>query len=207
MKNNLILILVVTVISIAVIVLTIAISSGRNNENSSSSDSVTSEITSVTTIDTEPEETTEPAPATSQPPQQTEQSSEPERVHDIQTAENIIALARSLTGIDFVDGGTAPDQGFDNSGFIYYVLRENGYITCPRGVVAQSEMGAGLSYSELKPGDLVFFSEGGEYAEFGGIYAGEGIMIACLMPGTQVKEINITSNYYTKNFYRGVALV
>lgn len=206
MKNNLILILVVTIISIAVIIISIAVSTGKNTGSSSSSDSVTSEVTSGTTTATEPEETAEPAPVTTLPPQQTEQSSEPERVHDTQTAENIIALARSLIGIDFVDGGTSPEQGFDNSGFIYYVLRENGYITCPRGVVAQSEMGAGLSYSELKPGDLVFFSEGGDYAEFGGIYAGEGIMIACLMPGTQVKEIDITTNYYTKNFYRGVVI-
>ena len=52
----------------------------------------------------------------------------------------------------------------------------------------------------------MFFSEGGSFAEFGGIYSGDGIMIACLMPGTQVKEVNITTDYYRGNFFRGVAI-
>ena len=43
-------------------------------------------------------------------------------------------------------------------------------------------------------------------AEFGGIYEGDGKMIACLMPGTKVKEVDITTGYYTKHFYRGVAI-
>ena len=52
----------------------------------------------------------------------------------------------------------------------------------------------------------MFFSESGTVAEFGGIYAGDGKMIACLMPGTKVKEVDITTGYYTKNFFRGVAI-
>lgn len=211
MKNNIILILVVTVISIAVIIISIAVSAGKHNDGGSSDESRTSSETvsssesTGTVSGTEPIITTEPEPVTSKPAE-TEQSNEPERIHDSQTAENIVALARSLTGTDFADGGASPAEGFDNSGFIYYVLRENGYITCPRGVSAQAEMGAELSSSELRPGDLVFFSEGGSYAEFGGIYAGDGKMIACLMPGTKVKEVDITTNYYTTHFYRGVGI-
>lgn len=207
MKNNIILILVVTVISIAVIIISVAVSAGKSSEESSapsgdSKPSVTTQNTTQQSVESSsaPEENNvHSAPAT-------EESSEPDRVTDPQTAENIISLARSLIGTDFVDGGASPVEGFDNSGFIYFVLRENGYITCPRGVSAQAEMGAALVYSELQPGDLVFFSESGTAAEFGGIYAGNGVMIACLMPGTQVKEVNITTDYYTKNFFRGVAI-
>ncbi len=207
MKNNIILILVVTVISIAVIIISVAVSAGKSSEESSAPSgdsklSVTTQNTTQQSVESSsaPEENNvHSAPAT-------EESSEPDRVTDPQTAENIISLARSLIGTDFVDGGASPVEGFDNSGFIYFVLRENGYITCPRGVSAQAEMGAALVYSELQPGDLVFFSESGTAAEFGGIYAGNGVMIACLMPGTQVKEVNITTDYYTKNFFRGVAI-
>ena len=86
-------------------------------------------------------------------------------------------------------------------------LRENGYITCPRGLSAQSEMGAALTYDELRAGDLVyFFAEDKATIGFGGIYCGDGMMIACLMPGTQVKEINITSPYYTEHFCRGISI-
>ncbi len=125
---------------------------------------------------------------------------------DENTAGAILALARSLLGVDFMDGGDTPN-GFDNSGFVYYVLRENGYLTCPRGVTAQSKMGTALTYENIKPGDLVFFySEDMTSIGFGGIYAGDGVMIACLMPGTQVAEINISSSYYQNHFSHGVGL-
>lgn len=206
MKNNIILILVVTVISIAVIIISVTVSLGGHSDEETSGDA--SSTTSMTTSRTEPDIepvviTTEPQPPQSESPVEKEDSSDtvaPE-------AEEIIALAQSLIGTDFADGGETPASGFDNSGFIYYVLRENGYITCPRGVAAQSQMGAVKKYDELVPGDLVFFSEGGASAEFGGIYAGDGVMIACLMPGTQVRKVDITTSYYTGNFYCGVGII
>lgn len=206
MKNNIILILVVTVISLAVIIISVTVSLGGHSDEETSGDE--SSTTSMTTSRTEPDIepvviTTEPQPPQSESPVENEDSSEtvaPE-------AEDIIALAQSLIGTEFADGGDTPASGFDNSGFIYYVLRENGYITCPRGVAAQSRMGAVKKYDELDPGDLVFFSESGTSAEFGGIYAGEGVMIACLMPGTQVRKVDITTSYYTGNFYCGVGII
>lgn len=118
----------------------------------------------------------------------------------------IAALASSLIGTPFAENGETP-SGFDNSGFIYYVLRENGYITCPRTTEAQSSMGASVGRSELKPGDLVFFGDDGSgEVDFGGIYIGNGMMVACLMPDTNVKEVDITSDYYASNFIVGVSL-
>ena len=167
--------------------------------------SQTSEMTSGTTSSVTEPVITEPEPIQTLPAE-SEDTSEPETRPDDPTADMVVTSAASLIGTDFVDGGETPEQGFDNSGFIYYVLRENGYITCPRGVSKQSEMGQEISYEELRRGDLVFFSESGTVAEFGGIYAGDGKMIACLMPGTKVKEVDITTGYYTKNFFRGVAI-
>lgn len=201
MKNTLILVLSVVVIAVAIIAVGISISKNKHEEESSQTES----STSMTEPDTEPviapTEEVQPQPVT----QPTQESSEPERAEN-ESAGDVILLARSLIGTDFADGGESPQTGFDNSGFIYYVLRENGYITCPRGVSAQSEWGTEISYSELVPGDLVFFSEGGAVAEFGGIYSGDGVMVACLMPGTQVKEVNITTDYYRGHFFRGVAI-
>lgn len=137
MKNNIILILVVTVISIAVIIISVTVSLGGHSDDSSSTQ--TSEETSGTTSHTEP--VTDPVVITSEhEPPQSESPVEPEDTAESvePAAEDIIALARSLIGTDFADGGETPASGFDNSGFIYYVLRENGYITCPRGVAAQS---------------------------------------------------------------------
>lgn len=209
MKNNIILILVVTVISIAIIIISVMVSmGGRKDENSSDTSSSSTSDTSRTDPATSvTEDISEPEPIPVQTDPQTAETSRTEDIPETGTAADIISLARSLIGADFADGGETPAGGFDNSGFIYYVLRENGYITCPRGVSAQSEMGAALEYADVKPGDLVFFSESGTIAEFGGIYAGNGVMIACLMPGTQVKEVDITTNYYTSHFFRGVGII
>lgn len=201
MKNTLILVLSVVVIAVAIIAVGISISKNKREEESSQTESTTSVTTPDTVPVIPPTEEIQPQPVT----QPTQESSEPERAEN-ESAGDVILLARSLIGTDFADGGESPQTGFDNSGFIYYVLRENGYITCPRGVSAQSEWGTEISYPELVPGDLVFFSEGGSVAEFGGIYSGDGVMIACLMPGTQVKEVNITTDYYRGHFFRGVAI-
>lgn len=201
MKNTLILVLSVVVIAAVIIAVGISINQNKHEEESSQTESSTSMTTPDTEPVTAPTEEVQPQPVT----QPTQESSEPERAEN-ESAGDVILLARSLMGTDFTDGGESPQTGFDNSGFIYYVLRENGYITCPRGVSAQSEWGTEISYSALAPGDLVFFSEGGSVAEFGGIYSGDGVMIACLMPGTQVKEVNITTDYYRGHFFRGVAI-
>jgi cell wall-associated NlpC family hydrolase len=63
------------------------------------------------------------------------------------------------------------------------------------------------SISELISGDLVFFSDSGERAAFGGIYMGDGIMISCRMPGETVREFDITTPYYRESFFIGVRVL
>lgn len=121
--------------------------------------------------------------------------------------QKVADMARSLIGAPFVENGATPD-GFDNSGFIYYVLRENGYITCPRTTEAQSVMGAKISsYNELKQGDLVFFgTDDGSEAAYGGIFVGNGTMIACFSTSMDVCEVDITTLYYTSRFFGAISL-
>ncbi len=202
MKNNILLILAVTIISIGIIIATVLISGAGSGNNSSETSSTQRTTTSATSATTTQSTTTTATSATTVPVESTESIP-----YDTNMAASIMVTAHSLIGIDFTDGGDTPTAGFDNSGFIYYVLRENGFISCPRGVYEQSQMGTALSYSELRPGDLAYFyAEDMATVSFGGIYCGDGIMVACLMPGTQVKEININTQYYTNHFYRGVSL-
>lgn len=123
------------------------------------------------------------------------------------SSEQIIQTAESLLGVPFVMNGAAPDTGFDNSGFIYYVLRENGFINCPRLTGEQAAMGTHTDYDGLKKGDLVFFSvDNSGNADFGGIYIGEGLMVYCPMPGQTVQTVDIRSDYWLNAFYIGVRL-
>ena len=122
----------------------------------------------------------------------------------VRTARGILELEEK---VPFAANG-ASLEGFDNSGFIYYVLLESGFSTCPRGLQEQTTFGSRLEYDKLKRGDLVFFcNEDNPYmAGYGGIYTGYGTMIACLMPGTYVDEIDISDSYYREHFWCGVSL-
>ncbi len=138
-------------------------------------------------------------------------SSSSSDVEDSLIGSNIVNTARSILErepkVPFKENGASLD-GFDNSGFIYYVLRENGFMTCPRGLNEQTKMAARLEFNQLKRGDLVFFCNEGNPNEagYGGIYIGGNKMIACLMPDTFVQEIDISDKYYAEYFYCGVSL-
>jgi len=70
---------------------------------------------------------------------------------------NILATANQYLGVRYQWGGSAPATGFDCSGFTSYVFAQNG-ITLPRISRDQYTVGTSVSFSDLQPGDLVFFS-------------------------------------------------
>lgn len=181
------------------------------NITSNEEETTVSAIESETDTQTQPPETvTEPLILTTETTTAaTETAPEMQTPILSGTTENKLTLtAESLIGIMFAEGGSSPDTGFDNSGFIYYVLKQNGYVNCPRGLSEQSVMGTKIEkMNELLSGDLVFFSENGTNAQFGGIYKGDGIMISCPQPGQPVKETDITVNYYVNNFFTGVRVI
>lgn len=200
-KSNILIIVFVTLAAVGVIVAVLV--TGFANSSAESGSSSSSDETSQFVPVEQPDD--------SESSSQVETSEESSDVSaasgdDDGIGQKIVASASALIGVPFVMNGESPD-GFDNSGFIYYVLRDNGFITCPRTTEAQASMGTLISSDSLKPGDLVFFSneiDGG--VGFGGIYIGNGKMIASLMPGTNVNEIDITTEYYVSHFFGGVSL-
>lgn len=85
----------------------------------------------------------------------------------------IISTAKKYIGVSYVWGGTTP-AGFDCSGFVQYVFAKNG-ISLPRISRDQFSVGKSVSYGNLQPGDLVFFSlaQNG-IVDHEGIYIGGG---------------------------------
>jgi cell wall-associated NlpC family hydrolase len=67
----------------------------------------------------------------------------------------ILESAYSCLGAPYRHGGTTPD-GFDCSGFVRYIYKENG-INLGRSSRDQAHYGKPVELSELKPGDLIFF--------------------------------------------------
>lgn len=155
--------------------------------------------------------TTSVTAAVTPPPQITTTTAttvyEPPPVTSTDYGKEIVSTAEALIGIDFAEGGDEPSEGFDNSGFIYYVLRENGYISCPRKISGQLEWGSTAELDEIKAGDVLYFSENpGGPASFGGIYAGNGIMIYSPYPGEKVKTADITAHYWQSRFVTALSL-
>lgn len=91
-------------------------------------------------------------------------------------ASAIIATSKQYLGVNYVFGGTTP-SGFDCSGFVQYVFAKNG-ISLPRVSRDQFKVGTSISYSNLKAGDLVFFSLAKNgVVDHEGIYVGNGQFI------------------------------
>ncbi len=122
-------------------------------------------------------------------------------------ADRVIDTARELLGTKYASNRCTPEEGFDSSGFAMYCLNQNG-VEFPRRIKEQINAGEQVGYSELKTGDVVFFSaeEGGK-ANFCGIYAGGGLIIYSPAPGGSVKTANITTSYWTARFVCGVRVI
>ncbi len=107
-----------------------------------------------------PARTTTPAPkqARTQPSRSSAITPPPSSPAPAQTskASAIIATGKQYIGVKYVYGGTTP-SGFDCSGFTKYVFGKNG-VSLPRVSRDQYKVGNSVSLSNLKPGDLVFFS-------------------------------------------------
>ena len=94
-------------------------------------------------------------------------------------------------------GGTSP-SGFDCSGFTHYVMLKNGIII-QRTASAQYKEGISVSKSNLKPGDLVFFSTYKAGPSHVGIYVGNNSLYTYSGAGKVVIS-NLNTSYYVQHY-------
>ncbi len=102
------------------------------------------------------------------------------------TAGGAVAIAMKYLGVPYVWGGASPG-GFDCSGLVMYVYAQLG-ISLPHSAAAQYYSGTPISYSQLQPGDLVFFYQPISHV---GIYIGGGKMIHAPYPGGVVSIASV----------------
>lgn len=88
---------------------------------------------------------------------------------------NVMRAAYSVIGTPYVFGGTTP-YGFDCSGFTQYAFARAG-VYLPRMADSQFYSGRQISMSQLRPGDLIFFTTYEAGASHVGIYVGNGNFI------------------------------
>lgn len=99
--------------------------------------------------------------------------------------------ARSQIGTPYKLGRSAPGQGFDCSGLVWWVYRQHG-ITLPRVSTLQATVGRSVPLSEAHPGDIVVFRTGrGPNGLHTGIITDPGHFIHAPRAGKRVQETAI----------------
>lgn len=112
---------------------------------------------------------------------------------------NIVEYAKKYQGVKYVFGGSSP-SGFDCSGFIYYVYKNNGY---PIERKAARHYWQDVKKTDNpKAGDLIFFKNTYRSGiSHIGIYMGDGKFIhASSNKGVTISNVNDT---YYKNHFAG----
>jgi peptidoglycan DL-endopeptidase CwlO len=94
----------------------------------------------------------------------------------------VVGIALQYLGVPYVWGGSSPATGFDCSGFVAYVFAQVG-VYLPHHAASQYAYGTPVSYDQLAPGDLVFFSGLGHV----GIYIGGGQFVHAPHTGDVVR--------------------
>jgi len=124
------------------------------------------------------------------------------------TGERIAALAKSFVGYPYIYGAESPSDGFDCSGLVYYCYGQYGYKLARTAGRQYANHGTSVSKSELRPGDLVFFSSDGGYSvTHVGIYLEDGNFVHASTSTTGVIISSLNSSYYTRVWYGAKRIV
>lgn len=118
---------------------------------------------------------------------------------DASNSGGIVDLALKQQGVPYLWAGSTPD-GFDCSGFIYYVFKNNGYNVGRTSVAAYRAQAKSVATNLLRAGDLVFFQntykQGLSHA---GVYIGNEQFIHAGSSGIQISSVQ--DGYWSKHFH------
>ncbi|AYR21929.1 C40 family peptidase [Alcaligenes faecalis] len=119
---------------------------------------------------------------------------------DEQRRSAVVLSALSLLDTPYRYGGRKPSTGFDCSGLVHYVFSQESSSPVPRRTSDQARAARGVSRSELRPGDLVFFNTLGAPNSHVGIYIGKQQFINAPSSGGRVRIDSLDNPYFAKRF-------
>ena len=112
-------------------------------------------------------------------------------------AQSVTVYAIGLVGTPYRWGGNTPESGFDCSGLIAHVYQKSARLKSPRSVTELKSWGYPLDPKDVRSGDLVVFSKGGE-STHAGIFVGEGRFVHAPSTGGRVRLDRINAAYWAQ---------
>lgn len=113
---------------------------------------------------------------------------------------SLINKAKNFIGLPYRFGGTSPVSGFDCSGFMQYVYKQNADLDLPRTSQAMASAGHYVSRDQLKAGDMVFFRTHGGSISHVGMYIGDNQFIHAPRTGRSIEITSLDNSYWSKTF-------
>ena len=110
----------------------------------------------------------------------------------------IAGTALALRGTPYRNGGDDP-SGFDCSGFVTYVFAQHG-VAMPRTVSEQYQTGRSVPWTQLEPGDLVFFATVSGGASHVGIAIGGDEFVHAPSGRGEVRVERLSGSYWASRF-------
>jgi cell wall-associated NlpC family hydrolase len=120
--------------------------------------------------------------------------------------QKIAEFALQFEGYNYVYGGESPSEGFDCSGFVYYIYSQFGYALSRTATTQYANNGEVVSQSELQPGDLLFFGYNGKICH-AGLYIGSNKFIHACDSSTGVIISSLDSSWGTKSWFGAKRIV
>jgi len=108
----------------------------------------------------------------------------------------IATHALTMSGKPYRYGGSDP-SGFDCSGLVLFAHRQAG-IEVPRTTQTQYRQASRVAYSEIQPGDLLFFRIAGKLSHVG-LYTGNGQFVHAPGRGRSVTTANLNNPYWQQH--------
>ena len=121
----------------------------------------------------------------------------------VDAPQRMIQYATTMLGTPYKWGGNTVDSGLDCSGFVREVVQSTTGTLLPRTAREMSHQGTQVAYTEMKPGDLVFFNTRRRPFSHVGIYLGDGRFMhgaSGKKSGKQVRIDSFNSTYYRTRF-------
>jgi peptidoglycan DL-endopeptidase CwlO len=100
-----------------------------------------------------------------------------------------VAAAESQIGVPYIWAGSTPGVGFDCSGLTMWAWGRAG-VALSHSAAAQYDETVHVPLSDLQPGDLLFYDEGGTIGHVT-MYVGPGEMVQAMETGTNIQITGI----------------